>query len=385
MMISSCRQKSKKEYIECEKISIDNTNIKNGADLSDVIEKIEIIPLKEQKGNYLGGITKVYVARKNYIVFDRFNARKICLFDSIGNFVKTILKTGEGPDDALQINDCWLNNKRELEAYDFAQKKIYQFDTNYNLKKIIRSNEFHIFKTLKPIPESNSYIGYAAFNEFNSPFKGNQYHLAILNQNLGITNAFYFFQKSLQGIELLTYTEHFYLHEDSLRFVQPYDNYIYNITSDGLSKRYKVDYKKNGLPDNFIDDFLNKEKKKLKDPSLLPSQKQPPVKGYVQFNGKWLESENYIFISSKDEDQNLFFSLFYKRKKDMIKNARIFAETKKYGLVIPPPEFYDPENDCYMAVVNGHYLEKLCTKDSKLLKEVIANDETLHMVKIFLK
>ena len=126
--LTSCSEIHDNTENHYSEILIDNTKINDLYDISDMVEKISFLPLKESPGSYIGDIDKLYVSNNKYIVFDRLNTHKVNLYDSSGLFIKTIIKIGDSPGDALQLNDCWLNFKNELEVYDWSQKKIYQFD-----------------------------------------------------------------------------------------------------------------------------------------------------------------------------------------------------------------------------------------------------------------
>lgn len=64
-----------------EQIFIDGSRIDKTANVSELIEEINIIPLVQEEGNYIGEIEKVFLSRDHYIIFDRFQSKKIFIYD----------------------------------------------------------------------------------------------------------------------------------------------------------------------------------------------------------------------------------------------------------------------------------------------------------------
>lgn len=385
--LTSCSEIHDNTENHYSEILIDNTKINDLYDISDMVEKISFLPLKESPGNYIGDIDKLYVSNNKYIVFDWLNTHKVNLYDSSGLFIKTIIKIGDSPGDALQLNDCWLNFKNELEVYDWSQKKIYQFDSSFLFKGVIKSKEFVLFKNIKRIPNTDKYVGYATFDAYNAPVKRKLYHIALMNKEMDITNTDYFFDKKFEGVSWLSYQEQFCTFKDTLRFIEAYNNFIYNVTNSGITKRFYLRYKNKPLPDDVLK-IVEKHIKQYKDLTISPTEQSLILKDFVRFNGTWLENEKYIYIASRDEKGQFgipFFSLIDKKTNNTIFNTRNFCETKKYKLILPPFRFYDDKNGEFISVVDGSTLKQAIYKDSYLLQSVIDDPEVLYLIKVKLK
>jgi len=368
-------------------LSIDNSNIEKIEDVSDKINTISIIPLKETTGHYMGGVFKLYVVNNKYVVYDRLNTNRINLFDSTGSFIKTIIKIGDGPNDPISMSDCWVNEKDELAVYDFAQMKVFCFDTTFTLKKVVKAPELYHFVALKTIPNTNKYVAYANFNDYNPPFRGKLYHIAWLNNELNIEKTDRYFDKTFQGIPWLVYNEHFYAYGDTLRFVESYDNFVYSITSAGIQPRYKISYKENPLPDDVLP-IVKDHLSNYKDMNLKPNEKASYLKNYVRFNGQWLENDKYIYLISRDdkgEFGTLFQSLVDKTNNSVLFNTRSICETQKYKLAIPPFQYCDNKKHEFIAVTDGEKLKQLLYKGSPFEHEIIDDPETFYVVRVNFK
>lgn len=378
----ACKNEASQSYKD---ILIDNTKITDVEDISNLIDSVSITQLLETPGNYIGDVFKVYLSNGKYIIFDRIKTRKIYLFDTDGRFIKTIIKPGSGPNEALQLNDCWLNYKGELEAYDFAQKKIYQFDTLFNLKNIIAGNKSYIFKSLFRLPKSSNYIGYATFDEFNPSPDDIPFHIAILDQNLDVVKTDLSFDKVFRGIEWVSLREHFNIYGDSIRFVESNDNFIYDVTDLDVRKRFKLVYADNPLPDDIMETIVMDNLDVFKDRESPPGAKTSLFKKYTAFTGTWLENDKYIYISSRQGYDFPFYTLINKGKFTVEFNAKNFLESKRYKLKLVPFQFYDSQTGQFISVISGADLKSFLYADSPLQNKVISDPSVLYIVTVKLK
>lgn len=364
-----------------QKINIDNVKVSKTLDISNQIKNIQITELKEEPGSYLGSVWKLFVIRGNIIAYDRFQTHKVNLFNSEGKFLKTILKTGDGPQDAFQINDLYINNVGNLEAYDFAAKKIYKYNEDFNLIKIQRFTESNIYKSVQTT--GKGYVVYAAFNEYNQKEKGKSYHLAFLDNNFNIKSTSIDYEKRFEGIEWLVFKNSFSSFQDSLRFLQAYDPYVYNISPrDEISKRFKIVYKKKSLPDNVFDNIVSDHIAKFKDRNASPFELNQYFSGYAAFEGTWLESIDKIFLLSKNFDGYPFVTFVDKKKSFETKSAAVLSESLTYKLTLPYFDYYYKEDNSYFSVISGSNLLKYYIKQNSPLFGKIKNDaEILYVIK----
>jgi len=269
-----------------KQMTIDNSDIKEDSDISSLVREVQIIKLNEKKGNLLGNVFKLLVVKDGFIVFDRFKAKKVSYFSKNGNFIKDILTTGLGPNQALQINDCWSDDNN-FYAYDFAQKKIYCYDSQYNLKNILQDPNRNIYTSISNIPKSDDFVAYANYND-QVINKGNRVseNIVFLNSKFNIIGTELPFNKELADIDWVSYPQHFFKYGDSLRFIKAYDKNIYTITKNSsavnrLSLKFMEDTKDEAMLESDIVNNLNV----LRNRELSPDKQHAFLKNLYNLTG----------------------------------------------------------------------------------------------------
>ena len=91
----------------------------------------------------------------NYFFYDLLT-NKVNVFDRKGNFIKTLCKAGVGPNDPLNITDFWITNDNEIQVYDYAQMKIFNYDSMLNYQKSIKSDQFNHFSAIEQMPDKKA-------------------------------------------------------------------------------------------------------------------------------------------------------------------------------------------------------------------------------------
>ena len=369
-------------------IRIDNTYVDSASDISSLVDTLNILLIKEPEKNYMADIFKMCVSRNgNYFFYDLLT-NKINVFDRKGNFIKTLCKAGVGPNDPLNITDFWITNDNEIQVYDYAQMKIFNYDSMLNYQKSIKSDQFNHFSAIEQMPDKKSYVGYANFNMHNKPYKDHLYQIALLNDSLSVFRTAAHFDKQFNGVSLLTYAQHFTRYKDTLRFYKAYDNHVYNVTTTGISKRYRIHYNKRGLPDDIypiierhLPEFKNRSKRILLN---LPSY----FDGYTRFNGRWYENDQLIHLSSfmhKNASGDAFFTIFDKQSNRILFNAKKFIENNYYKLQLPPFQCMDTYENELIGIVNGKELKGMLFQNSEFHSFVINDPNLLYLIKIKLK
>ena len=374
---------NKPEDKETSPIFIDNTSIAKYADISPSIDHVDIIPLMETKGNYLVDIYKVFEIDNKIIAFDFINAKKINLYDQNGQFIKCIIQTGEGKNDAFQINDCWINNKNELEVYDFARKKILIFDNSFSLKKTLDYKHGVIFNNVSSVPNSDQYIGFVNYTTNNPNWKGNNFQLAFLDSGFNITNTEFNYDKIYRGVHWLTFPNQFHLYKDSLRFNRVYDNNVYTIRNNSIKPRFKIVFKNNSTPENILDIEVKDHLKEFKNPRLLSSVHKNYLQKYSTLYGTWLENESSIYFNVLDTNRHQYICMTNKKKGNAIEYiAENLTAQSKYHMILPLFQYYSAQNNEFISTMNGQDLKTLISKESTFYNKVVDDPAKLYIIKL---
>jgi hypothetical protein len=360
----SCGSPKEEEKDYTSSIQVDNANLSDSVDISDYIDTVQIIQLNETKGNYLSIIDKLYPVKDHYIAADIHQTHRINLFNKNGDFVKTIIKQGQGPDEVLQLNDCWLNEQGELEVYDYAMKKIFLFDTAYTLKTITKGEDFCILNAMENIPHSSLYVGYAGFSGIDPASAGDPFQIVILDKNLKMLSKHLRYKSKFTRIMWLSYREHFSAYGDSLRFIKSYDNHVYDIGPSGINKRYKIFYTDN---------------------AASPDERNKYLAAYTTLSTTWLENDSLAYFLSKTGSQFLFAS-FFNKTTGQVESAKVFTAAKKYQMNLPFFKTYDAAGQEFIAIVNGSWLKKKALSNRSIFYHKVADDPSIqYLVKIKLK
>jgi hypothetical protein len=383
-----CCKDSKTDYDDMYSlIRIDNTNVDSATDISSLVDTLSILLIKEPEKNYMADIFKMCVSRNgNYFFYDLLT-NKVNAFDRNGYFIKTLCKAGDGPNDPLNITDFWITENNDIQVYDFAQMKVFNYDSTLNYKNSIKADQFNHFSAIEKMPNSKYYVAYANYNMYNKPYNDHLYQIALLNDSLNVFRTYDHFDKQFSGVSLLTYAQHFTRYKDTLRFYKAYDNDVYNVNSSGISKRYRILYNKQGLPDNVypiierhLPEFKNRSKRILIN---LPSY----FDGFTRFNGHWYENDRFIHLSSfihKNASGEVFFTILDKQTNQVLFNAKKFIE-KKYKLQLPPFQYMDTYNNELIGIVNGKDLKNMLFQDSEFRSFIMNDPNLIYLIKVKLK
>jgi hypothetical protein len=204
---------------------------------------------------------------------------------------------------------------------------------------------------------------------------------------LNILSTSEYFDESFQGITWLIYKEHFPLYKDTLRFIRSYDNFVYDVSSKGIKKRYKIVYKKDPLPEDVMS-IVKPDLKKFKDLSMNPNIKNEVLKKYARFTGNWLENDKYIYFSSRDsqgEFGNSFFTLIEKRSKKVIFKTKSICETSRYKLLLPPLVCFDAARNEFIGIMTGSELKNAMYKGSSFWGDEIDDPESFYLIRVKIK
>lgn len=207
--------------------------------------------------------------------------------------------------------------------------------------------------------------------------------MAFLDNNFNIKSTSFDYEKRFEGIEWLVFKNSFSSFQDSLRFLQAYEPYVYNISPrDEISKRFKIVYKKKSLPDNVFDNIVSDHIAKFKDRNASPFELNQYFSGYAAFEGTWLESIDKIFLLSKNFDGYPFVTFVDKKKSFETKSAAVLSESLTYKLTLPYFDYYYKEDNSYYSVISGSNLLKYYIKQNSPLFGKIKNDaEILYVIK----
>lgn len=121
-----------------EAIVIDPDKVDRNLDLSAILrDSMEIIALETTDSCLISSIQRMEITNTHIVISDKMT-QKILLFDSLGNYVKTIGKRGAGPGEYVRMGDFAVIGDSVF-IQDSAAKKyiIYNISNNSYVEQVI--------------------------------------------------------------------------------------------------------------------------------------------------------------------------------------------------------------------------------------------------------
>jgi hypothetical protein len=280
-----------------ERIKIDPL-MNKGMLLSDVIEKIEIIPFETHQEGLITEITKIRTHNDRiYVLTGSISRMKLLCFDINGHFLFQIGKRGRGPGEYFTLRDFNINIwHQRIELYDIYNDKMiyYDFDGNY-----INDCEFDRKARAFVLIDS---LYYGVFND-------GEYEDLPYNFFISPANSFKVMHEDIpfrQDIDNMNTINPFFEFDNNILFSLCLNDTIYKITIEGAKPKYIVDFGKK-IPKNVMDKGMM---------SIVEYTNHHDVPGFLT---NLVESEQYLSISYSF-NRNSYANTFYycKSKKEGI-------------------------------------------------------------------
>ncbi len=330
-LFSNCNHIEKEED-KTVQIAVNVHKIQDVYDISEFVEDIDIIPLYEKPGFYLGAINKILFIKGKIIVLDKISSNQFLLFDDAGNFEKQLVPIGKGPGECFQINDCWVNNEGLLEAFDYASRQIFHFDAYFNLKKTT-SYDQNRYLSIANIPNTNLYLAASQLNYYNKMDEQTQYELAVLNDNFSFRRGYLPIPQDLIGATVTTPESNFFNYDGTVRYFRTFDNYIYSISAeDSFEKIYYID---------FSDKTLNRDifrQLTVENDKMATFSTNKELFTYAFFYSDWYENKSFISFMAVS-DSKRYNVIFDKEKRKSVSAYRFITEFNGDMIELPPLRF----------------------------------------------
>ena len=261
---------------------------------SDVFDSLEIIPLELNENTYFKGVKNISFDGKRYIICDNRNI--LYVFSPKGKFIASSeKKLGNGRGEYSVVTAFSYNIFSELIEIATPAGILF-YDCRFNLKKFIKLS--NVFDT-KDKPKFVRSINDLSNNE----------HLLFSDSELDTKHEAYIFDSNNNSIKKQINIEDetcvpitmqssllFNYKDENTMFYPPLSsNYIYtfNVDKYSFTKRFFIDFGKNGLSKEEIDKSRT-NKEKLSE-LLLTTEQLIPI--------KCMATENKIFIVAKKSDK----------------------------------------------------------------------------------
>jgi len=359
-----------------------------------MIDSVSVVKLTDAPHKSLARIDQLYTLGDNYIAIDAVHTKRVNAYDGNGNYIKTLMEDGPSKTDALNITDCYVNEKNQVIVYDYAQMKISIFNMDLiNIKNIKGALLFN-YNHVASLPGTDNFAAYSSYYGYNAHVQQEENKpssLDILDSDLSLLKKHLTYPPKFNDITLITLPKCFYPFKDSLRFFRAFDPYIYSLNKDKIERRYKILYAEGNLPTDFLGEVIAPHLHAFKNIGRDLSSFQAL---YLFFNGytcpeNWLEADDIIYLTSiafTEKKTNQINSIIVKNNKGSeVLTAKVFAETKRFKLAFPIFNSYDKKKDEFIAYCTGSRLKKYLYKNSSLIKPTDIVDDSFYLIKVKFK
>jgi len=239
-------------------VEINSHDLSDYVSEADFISSVEYIPLNQPEAGIIGNVTDLKMKHNKFYLLDHSN-QSIHEFDKMGNHIKTLKKSGDGPEEYNEILNFSIG-ENELIVNDMWEVLHYSLD-DFSFKKSF-SKEFMGFKTYV------TQNGHVINHQLNSPPEGDPFNITVYDYRFNkITDQKEKVQAKMFG---LTFSQknHFYTNLDDEYFTLPLNDTVYKL-SEGKLQFHKlisfqdIQFEIKNLPDDrpiTSNDIINQKK-----------------------------------------------------------------------------------------------------------------------------
>ena len=204
----------------------------------DIFPDMEMIRLTGEQMPILSPMSILIFRNNIYYVIDPFNTKKVHRFDQKGSYLNSIGSFGRGPNEYLYITDVMIDKHDNVMIYSgVRQGVLLTYSPNGALISRVE------------IPKAPQ--RYISLNGYHYHYMGNgsnmDYQLYVKNDNGQTVGQFL----PSSTVPTVQHRGTFSLYGETLIFCPPDDNNIYQIHNGKMEVRYRFDFGKYNLPDEY--------------------------------------------------------------------------------------------------------------------------------------
>lgn len=361
-ILASCSSQTKETKNNVLKATLKETEVS----LKDLFSRIEVIPLETNDTALMDHVHRIRKVNNKYYILNEdypgFTYINILVYDAEGNFLHTIGKKGQGPEEyPWLIYDMDIDAEKDLVYMMSPSGMLYLYRTDGSFVRKMNMPEGLIYHGLQFL-NSNQLLSWAGGTDIDNDA------MCVLDADSAKLIKGLWRDHNDPNWDIIEFT---YAYQDKIYFTPSIDRQVYEVTSDSLRIAYEWDFGEDNYDASSVRSRLE---------GLTPVDKEEEWKEMRKTGGvpytllKQGQTNKYYFtnvlgILGERDDKGYaknYFSLFYEKATG---RSFYFKKTTE-GLAIRPD----------MTTEEALY-QLIPTEDLELLLPVLDETEKAKVMK----
>lgn len=299
---------------------------------SNIFKQIDYIRIPYDNTFCIGKVNKLLVTDSLLFVMDRKISRGVYCFDSTGNSISAIHKTGVAPGEYISMRNLFYGiDSEEILIYAAIRQKMLHFSLNGTF---LYETDLP-FNSLRVEPIGGNCIMYNDYR-INEDLKWNGKYPNLILWNPkknSVEFAADYFKAPAAKATLITSEPQFSKLNDTLYSIKPdHCNTVYHVTPHQIYPAYQLDFGPYNLDDEFWD-MASQKRMKFKTLDAYSDSRN------LCETFRFLEGEDFLYFVCKQK--KTVTHVFYSKKTKTLKQIAKFENDMDYVTPFRPIAIYD--------------------------------------------
>ena len=232
-ILASCSSQTKETKNNVLKATLKETEVS----LKDLFSRIEVIPLETNDTALMDHVHRIRKVNNKYYILNEdypgFTYINILVYDAEGNFLHTIGKKGQGPEEyPWLIYDMDIDTEKDLVYMMSPSGMLYLYRTDGSFVRKMNMPEGLIYHGLQFL-NSNQLLSWAGGTDIDNDA------MCVLDADSAKLIKGLWRDHNDPNWDIIEFT---YAYQDKIYFTPSIDRQVYEVTSDSLRIAYEWDF-----------------------------------------------------------------------------------------------------------------------------------------------